>query len=205
MADAISFHPLVCLVRHERIQLGQIIHYYHFHWEIGRWRIPATSTGLFCQSSMILVRITNFDRKQNPVAALGRATFLAHSKLDSEKRNSYTYDDEATAAHATWATVDDEDDDDDGRHFNSTTKTKLLITEGNRERAPGTARSKGYLITLRLARRFAGKMFHVFSTCMKYYSVSDANHGPQLTRTIRRGKKREREKEKKKRIGKRSE
>lgn len=45
---------------------------------------------------------------------------------------------------------DDDDDDNEDHHFNWTTKTKLLITEGNRERASGTARSKGYLIFCRL-------------------------------------------------------
>lgn len=48
------------------------------------------------------------------------------------------------------AAVDDENDGDNiaaGNAFNSTTKTKLLIIGGNRERASGHARLRSYLIS----------------------------------------------------------
>lgn len=146
-----SFHPpcavLCCAL--VRIELANLFIILLFLLSLGNVRIPATSTGLFCQSSMIFARIKNFDRKRNAIAA------MRYSRLSTnwrkQPRHVYMHTSiqtlptcsrprllltkiMATATKAAATSI-------------RPRKTKLLITEGNRERASGTARFKGYLIS----------------------------------------------------------
>lgn len=152
--NARSFHPpLRCAVCVSSNWTCQFIYYIIIASFIGQWadvRIPATSTGLFCQSSMIFARIKNFDRKRNSIAA------MRYSRLSTnwrkQPRNVYmrTYIQTSPTCFWPWFVMT--------KIMATTTKaaatsirprkTKLLITEGNRERASGTARFKGYLISL---------------------------------------------------------